>query len=228
MDDPIKSVELLTKLNQDLNYETIIMKDDTPFVEQIVHCTVPLRAYHYEHPYNRLRRAKLLLFGNILSEHTQFNSFTRSDRLSIIDAVEKSCKNHTVSKSQETNIVPTWTNDLFCELYHSICYRVSSNLEKKGLVSNPTFCANLLDKKINIDIVAELTSVSMYPEKYVKIKKRIQLSKEVEQTTKTTSMYTCGRCKEKRCTMKNLYNRSLDEGVNLKLTCINCGHEFTA
>lgn len=223
----IASDALLYKLDSQINDDTIKL-DNEQNVETAVKSVVPLKAYHYQSPYNRLRRAKLILFGNILSEYQKFKNNTYNKQLEMIDAIEKSCKNQTIEKAQETNIVATWTNDLFCELYNGICYRVSSNLEKDGLVANPTFAHELIEKKRPLDTVAALTSVEMYPDRYETIRKRIQLSKEVEQTTKTTSLYTCGKCFEKKCTYENLYNRSLDEGVNLKLTCVNCGHEFTA
>lgn len=221
---------LLNKLDAKINDDivTLSTEPDHYNTETEVKSIVPLKAYHYHPPYNRLRRAKLILFGNVLSEYSKFNDSTYDERLKIIDAIEKSCKNQTIEKAQETNIVATWVNDLFCELYNGVCYRVSSNLEKNGLVANPTFANDMLNDKQSLNNIANLTSVEMYPDRYEIIRKRIQLSKEIEQTMKTTSLYTCGKCFEKKCTYENLYNRSLDEGVNLKLTCVNCGHEFRA
>lgn len=194
----------------------------------IAQCRAPLSAAHYKKPYNALRRDKLMMFSALLSEHDDFVQLPLRQKLLIITELEKGCKNCSVDKARERNIMTTWKNDLFCDVYHTYCYLVSANVEKYGFVGNPHLVKNILNHHFDARQVAYISSVDMYPTKHTHTTTQIALRKLVEQNIKTTSLYVCSKCREKKCTIENLYNRSLDEGVNLRLTCVNCNHEFNA
>lgn len=190
--------------------------------------SVPLTPEFYVKPYNQLRRAKLITFGTCLNEYEAFVVLPYKEKISLIKQIERSCFNYTIDKSHENNIMTSWEVDLFRDLYHSICYKISSNLERYGLVCNPALSNQILRGDISIENLPKLTSQEMFPQKYVEIMKRFNACKTVEQTTKTSTMYRCGKCKTNKCTIENVYNRSLDEGVSLRVTCTNCGHSWGA
>lgn len=187
---------------------------------------IPLDAMFYKKPYNKIRRAKLILFTSCLMQHKEYQLLPYQEKMKIIKNIERSCYNYVIDKSYEENIMTSWEVDLFCELYHSICYKISANLEKTGLVSNPNLTKAILSGNISIEQLPKLSSQDMYPQKYAEIIQRVEASKSVVQTLKTSAMYRCSKCKENKCTIENRYNRSLDEGVNLTITCLNCAHQW--
>ncbi len=187
-----------------------------------------LTAYFYKTPYNTIRRAKILLFDSILSKYEAYNSLskTTSYKLSLCKKIERECYNSTIDKAYEDNIITSWDIEAFCNLYHAACYKITSNLELGGIVSNPNFANKLLNGDIDICNLSKLSSQQLYPEKYDKIMKRVEMCKNVSQTIKTSMMYKCEKCGESKCTLENIMTRSADEGISIKLDCINCGNSW--
>ena len=191
-------------------------------------CALPLELC--KGPYELdIRRAKLILFRSILREYEEFTKWDSDTLWEYVRRMEVACHNSTVHKAYDENVICSYDDELFCSLYHSICYRVSSNLDKHGLVQNKTLISRLLNGDITIKNLPMMSSVELYPEIHEDIIARVEASKHVKVTHKISALYKCPRCKKQECRVSdNLYNRSLDEGVNLVITCLHCGHEFSA
>lgn len=187
---------------------------------------IPLSVEFYKSPYNNIRRSKLILFNLCLSTYESYLNLKYNEKIKIIKAIEKSCYNYSIDKAYEENIISSWNIELFCDLYHSICYKISSNLENDGMVNNPNLTKAILSENIDINKIPKLSSQELFPQKYVNIFERVEASKTVIQNFKTSEMYKCFKCHAKKCTIENRYNRSLDEGVNLTITCMNCNHSW--
>lgn len=176
-----------------------------------------------------IRRAKLILFRYVLLTHDEFTHWDDADLWDYVRKLEVACHNATIKKAYDENIICSYDDELFCSLYHSICYRVSSNLDRNSLVNNKTLIKKILNKEITISELPLLSSVELYPEIHQDIIDKVEASKHVKINYKISALYKCPKCKKQECRVSdNLYNRSLDEGVNLIITCLHCGHEFSA
>jgi DNA-directed RNA polymerase subunit M/transcription elongation factor TFIIS len=188
----------------------------------------PIDILFYSKSHNRIRRSKIILFGSVLSAYDAYTNMTTDKRTNLLKNLERACYNRTIDTAHSENVIASWESSLFRDIYHSICYKISVNLEPTGLVCNPNLAKNLLNNSISIKNLPIMSSPDMFPEMYVKVRLRIEASKNAKQAIKTTTMYRCGRCKKNMCTFKPLQNRSLDECNNFEVTCVNCGNEFTA
>lgn len=204
------------------------VKDNKKDAKRLIESFIPLPSSLYNPPYNVNRRSKIILFGYVLNKYENFQKVKWNDKTKLLIKIERSCFNYSIDSANDNNIIPSWDIELFNDIYTSICYKVSTNLDPTGLVKNKQLAIDLLNGKISIKRLPRLTSLDMFPQKHAPVLKRLEASKNIKNNIKTTSMYICGKCKENKCTIENLYNRGLDEGVNLKITCVNCGHEFTA
>lgn len=185
----------------------------------------PLHDKFFSSRYNKTRRAKLIIFNIALEQYPQYCQLLYTDRMSIIENLEKECYNYTIGKAITSNITNSWSNNIFCDLYHSTCYKISSNINFENVEKNNT----LIDKIIQGTIIKQLprmSSVELFPEKYRDILDRIEASKSVEKTVKTSALYTCRKCKASKVNIENVYFRAIDEGVNIRITCTNCGHAW--
>ena len=182
--------------------------------------------YIYKQPYNKIRRAKLILFEHFLEQYVGFSSNTNEYKLKILIKLERGCFNHSIDMSYNLNIITSWEYDTFCDLYSSICSKLVANLDPEGPVRNISLAKKIINMNINFTQLPKMSSVNLFPEKYEKINARLEACKHVKSNIKTTSMYTCGKCYEKKCTLKNVINRSLDEGTSIEATCVNCGFSF--
>lgn len=188
----------------------------------------PLDIMFYQKPYNVYRRAKIILFSSCLLEHEKYATLTRENKNNLLKKIEKACCQYCIMKANEYNIPTKWNNDLFKELYHSVCAKISSNITQLGTVKNKYLTGAILDGSIDIDKLPGMTSQELYPDKYKELLIKLEESKKVARTIKTSSMYKCRRCHKNECTEENRYNRSLDEGVNLTITCMSCGYRWNA
>jgi len=193
--------------------------------EQFNH-TIPLSLDLYQPPYNVIRRAKIMLFGASLSHYNEYQQLSNHNKINLLKQIERVCYNATIDYAHKENIIPSWDIEEFCNIYHTTCYKISVNLDSTSLINNPDFAKSLLNKQIPISMLPKLTSCEIFPKKYTKIIQRMEASKNISHTVKISRMYKCRKCKESKCFIENLYNRSLDEGVNLHITCFNCGYEF--
>lgn len=183
---------------------------------------------HYSHPYNYQRRAKLALFSEMFLQHPAFTAeySTADQRYAFLERIERSCYNAAVSQANKADVPTKWDNLLFVDIYSVICCKISSNIDQTNDVRNPWLCSAIMSKKIDVADLPGLSSQELYPSKYVTIIDKLLAARSVERTYKTSALYTCKRCKQKKCTIVNLYNRSADEGVSQTITCNFCGLEM--
>ncbi len=140
--------------------------------------------------------------------------------------IEKSCYNKTIKEAQNHNIRCVWTNDMFVKLYHSMCYKVATNIDVNSSVQS-NYVINKIEKKtIDLFSIANRPSQELCPDKYKNILKKINNRTNLKRNIKSSELYKCGKCKRNQCTTERRYNRSLDEGVNLMVHCLFCGHSW--
>jgi transcription elongation factor S-II len=188
----------------------------------------PLPISLYQNPYNIHRRAKFILLSSVFKHHPKFLEKSIEYRFELLKKIERACYNYTIYKAQELNIPTKWSNEEFINIYTLICAKIASNIDQNNSVRNTYLATAIMDGSIDIQNLPKMTSQELYPDKYRSVLQQLELSKNVARTVRTTAMYTCRRCKKSECTYENLYNRSLDEGVNLIITCMSCGLEWKA
>lgn len=224
--DVADAIVLETKLSESKQSE--VRPPESKPLESSQLSPSPLDIRYYNPPYNHYRRAKLMLFSDNFNEHPAYCQLSYAAKWSIIEKIEKACNRVAIGKANEENIPTRWSDESFRDIYHTLCAKISSNISQRGSVKNPYLAKAILNGTINIPDLPKLSSQDLYPAKYVEIIRRIEASKNVTSTKKTSSMYRCRRCHKNECTIENRYNRSLDEGVNLTITCVACGNEWNA
>jgi DNA-directed RNA polymerase subunit M/transcription elongation factor TFIIS len=178
--------------------------------------------------YNNQRITKMMTFGTLLNAYDEFRKMSYKEKLHHITAIEKACYNASIERANRETIHANWNSELFCSIYDDICYKIFANIDKGSSVANVDFGIKIIKKEIDFKHLPKMTCIEMCPGQYEEVLRRIEVSKNVNQTVKTSSMFKCSKCKESKCQVENLYNRSLDEGVNLKVSCLVCGFQFTA
>jgi DNA-directed RNA polymerase subunit M/transcription elongation factor TFIIS len=183
---------------------------------------------NYNNNYNDIRRLKLIILSDILGKYEFFNNMKYSDQTLMIQIIENSCLNEAIRKATEYNIHCIWSNDIFVNGYHSICYNIFTNLDIDSTVKSYSLMNMIKDNTINLNEIAKMTSIELCPEKYTIINEKINQRNNAERKLKYSELYHCRKCKKNQCTLEKRFNRSLDEGVNLTVNCLFCGHSWNA
>ena len=151
------------------------------------------------------------------------NPLTKDD---IIRYVEKSCVNRTIEKAKNSDIICTWENSDFVGIYHAICYKIACNLDTNSPINSDYIINKILSKDIVLMDIASMSSKQLCPNKYKDIEDKFNKRYSVERKVKYSELYKCRKCKKNQTVTERMYNRSWDEGVSLKITCVYCNHSW--
>jgi transcription elongation factor S-II len=81
--------------------------------------------------------------------------------------------------------------------------------------------------EITYQMLADMTHQEMNPERWkLLIEQKIKRDENKYNTNDiqaSTDMFTCRKCKSKRCTYYELQTRSADEPATIFVTCLDCG-----
>lgn len=146
----------------------------------------------------------------------------------IVKQLEKSCLSKTLKKAKQQKIRCLWSDENFVNIYHSICYKISSNLDPESCINSKYLLRQVINNNIDLCNIAEMTSSVLCPEKYELLNKKINERTNFERNNKFSKLYKCCKCKRNQTTTERRYNRSWDEGINLTVHCLFCGNSWGA
>jgi len=137
--------------------------------------------------------------------------------------LEKGIFNYTIKEANSKKIVKKWENSCFSQLYIDRLRSIYLNLKNEDLLHQ------LVTKEISPQILAFMTHQEFQPEKWQKLidqKVKRDLTKFTNNIEASTDMFTCKKCKSKRCTYYELQTRSADEPSTIFVSCLDCGKRW--
>ena len=160
--------------------------------------------------------------GTIIIEYL----YNIKSRIKLMEELELGCMSRALTQSKKFNIRSIWSNDAFVDLYNEICYKLAVNLDVDSPVKSTYLINLILNNDIKAIDAANLTSREMCPKLLEKLENKIKLRTNLERKIKYSELYRCKKCKRNQCTTERLYNRGLDEGVSLMISCGYCGNSW--
>lgn len=137
--------------------------------------------------------------------------------------LEKGIFNYAIKEANSYKIVKKWENPPFVQLYTDRLRSVYINLK------NPELLKQINDGEVAPQTIAFMTHQEFHPQHWkILIDKKIKrdASKFTTNIEASTDMFTCKRCKSKRCTYYELQTRSADEPATIFVTCLDCGKHW--
>lgn len=137
--------------------------------------------------------------------------------------IEKSIFNYSIKEATIHKIVKKWENPFFVQVYLNRLRSIYVNMKE------PVLLKMLKTGEIQGKDMGFLTHQEMKPEKWmVLIENKIirNASKYNNNIEASTDMFTCKKCKSKRCTYYELQTRSADEPATIFITCLDCGKHW--
>lgn len=138
---------------------------------------------------------------------------------SIILNMEKGAFNYAIQECTFRKLVKKWENPAFTQIYIDRLRTLFNNLDMPVVVNG------LRSGEILPQNIAFMTHQEFQPEKWNPlIEKKIKrdASKCDKKVGASTDMFTCSRCKSKKCTYYEMQTRSADEPATIFITCLNC------
>lgn len=137
--------------------------------------------------------------------------------------LEKGVFNFTIKEANARKIVKKWENPNFAQIYVDRLRSIYINLKDDKILSQ------IVSKEIAPQNLAFMTHQELNPEhwrEHIELKIQRDFSKFNKKVEASTDMFTCKKCKSKRCTYYELQTRSADEATTVFITCLDCGKHW--
>jgi transcription elongation factor S-II len=138
--------------------------------------------------------------------------------------LERGIYNYAIKEATSKKIIKKWENPYFTQLYLDRLRSIYLNLK-----NNPDLIEQLKNKDITPQVLAFMTHQEMNPKHWSKLieqKAKRDANKFNTNVQASTDMFTCKKCKSKKCTFYELQTRSADEPATIFITCIDCGKNW--
>ena len=137
--------------------------------------------------------------------------------------LEKAIFNYAIKEATSRKIIKKWENPHFAQLYIDRLRTIMNNLANEEIKSQ------LESGELSPQIFAFMTHQEMKPERWaelIKQKTKRDASRFDVNIEASTDMYTCKKCRSKKCTYYEMQTRSADEPANIFVTCLDCGKHW--
>jgi len=151
----------------------------------------------------------------------RLNNIIQDDTLCV--NFEKGVFNYAIKEASSKKIIKKWENPLFVQIYIDRLRTIYLNLK------NPTLLTQLTNKEILPQQFAYMTHQEMDSSHWKELleqKMKRDANKFTTNIQASTDMFTCKKCKSKRCTYYELQTRSADEPATIFVTCLDCGKNW--
>ncbi len=116
----------------------------------------------------------------------------------------------------------SYIDSMLSAVYNDKVFDTLQNLDPNNVVQNKTLCNAIYDGTINPQTIAFLRPRDVHPDRWDSLVKKAELKEYKKNNMAVTDLYTCWKCKEKRCKVMQLQMRSSDEPMTSIITCLNC------
>lgn len=137
--------------------------------------------------------------------------------------LEKGIFNYAIKEGTSRKIIKKWDNPLFIQLYIDRLRSIFINLKNNELLEQ------LRSGDITPQVLAFMTHQEMNQTRWKELieqKIKRDANKYVTKIEASTDMFTCRKCKSKKCTYYELQTRSADEPATIFITCLDCGKNW--
>ena len=136
--------------------------------------------------------------------------------------MERAIFNWTIKESGAKKIIKKWENPAFVLLYIERARTVFMNFSEE-------IAEQLLNGELSPQKYVYMTHQEMNMGRWSELierKKKRDESKYAKNIEASTDMFTCKKCRSKKCTYYELQTRSADEPATIFVTCLECGKNW--
>jgi len=137
--------------------------------------------------------------------------------------LEKGVFNYSLKEATSRKLIKKWENPQFVQVYLDRLRTIYINLKNDDILTM------LKSKELLAQSFATMTHQEMNPDHWhdlLEQKMKRDANKFTTNIQASTDMFTCKKCKSKRCTYYELQTRSADEPATIFVTCLDCGKNW--
>ena len=137
--------------------------------------------------------------------------------------LEKGIFNYVIQEANRQKLIKKWENPYFTQLYIDRLRSIYINLKNEDILEQIQ-TSQLLPQTFAFMTHQEINSSRWKP--LIEKKLKLNANKYSNNIQASTDMFTCRKCKSKKCTYYELQTRSADEPATIFVTCLDCGKNW--
>jgi DNA-directed RNA polymerase subunit M/transcription elongation factor TFIIS len=126
--------------------------------------------------------------------------------------------------SEDLNSTMEFLEIIYQDKLHDLITNLNPSYER---VENKTLLPGVIDGKIDPYYLAFMRPEQLHPQRWLSEMTKRKTIEEYGSNMKVTDLYTCYKCKQKKCITTQLQTRSADEPMTIFVTCLVCYNTFT-
>lgn len=137
--------------------------------------------------------------------------------------------NSSIEYSHANSVPVSWNSEVFREMYLAKGRSVFSNLKPDSYIGNKTLVSRMKEREFLPHELSYKTRDTVHPEAWRHIiDADMMRNKNAYETTEAamSDQITCGKCKKKKVSYREMMCRSADEPMTIAFTCLLCGHRW--
>jgi DNA-directed RNA polymerase subunit M/transcription elongation factor TFIIS len=174
--------------------------------------------FRFTTEYKAYRCLAILNFDTALAWSTTYQQLDQAGKLERLVRIEQDVYQESERIARADLVIDPLE---FRKIYDDIVLRICVNMDKTCSVGNHVFADRMAADEV--ENAASLTSKEIFPERYVAFE---IASADDFMPRRTTTMYKCGRCHQRKTTVQSVQTRALDEASGTVVTCVNCHHTW--
>ena len=138
--------------------------------------------------------------------------------------IEIGVYNYAIKEAMNLKVIKKWDVPAFSTIYMNRLRTIYLNLK-----NNPDLIAMLQTEELNPRTIAFMTHQEFNPahwKEMIEQKMKRDANKYSTNIEAMTEMFTCKKCRSKRCTYYELQTRSADEPSTIFISCLDCGKHW--
>lgn len=137
--------------------------------------------------------------------------------------LEKAIYNWSIKEATSKKIIKKWANVQFFLIYKTRLRSIYNNLK------DPAIFNAISSGEMSVQTLAFMTHHEMSPSRWdelIKTKSIKDKNKYEQNIESMTDIFTCRKCKSKKCSFYQLQTRGADEPMTIFVTCLECGQRW--
>jgi DNA-directed RNA polymerase subunit M/transcription elongation factor TFIIS len=144
--------------------------------------------------------------------------------INIATNIEKGIFEHSLIIVTVENLDYGYFESVYNEKLYDICINLDINNKK---INNNTLLGLVLRRELDPNIVAFLTPADLNPMRWKDVVDKMRLKYSTLSTMRTTDMYKCKKCGERKFKVSEMQTRCADEPSTKFYVCLVCCFTFT-
>ena len=143
--------------------------------------------------------------------------------------IEKSIYNYVIEVSKNRDILRSWKNKVFYNLYINKCLSIYINLNKESYIKNDYLFDRIKNNKIDPKNIAKLSVYDIFPDNWKDLMDKKSKMDELKYKLKPEAMtdqFKCRKCFSRSCSYYEVQTRSADEPMTQFITCLQCKNRW--